>query len=89
MIHDPVDVKDIGCDFLVFSGHKRLGPREIGALYRKEHLLDQMPTWQGGGGDMIRQVTFKKTTWAGLPAKFEAGSSHCTGYRSGCCGRFY
>jgi len=73
MIHDYVNVTDLDCDFLVLSGHKMLGPTGVGVLYGKESLLDKMPPWQGGG-DMIRQVTFEKTTYAELPEKFEAGT---------------
>ncbi len=73
MIHDRVDVKETGCDFMVFSGHKMFGPTGVGVLYGKEALLEEMPPWQGGG-DMIRQVTFEKTTYTELPAKFEAGT---------------
>ncbi len=71
--HMPVDVRDLDCDFYVFSGHKLYGPTGIGVLYAKEELLNAMPPYQGGG-DMIASVTFEKTTWAPLPAKFEAGT---------------
>lgn len=71
--HMPVDVKQLDCDFFVFSGHKIYGPTGIGVLYGKEKLLDQMPPWQGGG-EMIKEVRFVKTTYNELPFKFEAGT---------------
>jgi cysteine desulfurase/selenocysteine lyase len=71
--HIAVDVQDIDCDFLVCSGHKMLGPTGVGLLYGKESWLDRMPPYQGGG-DMIETVTIEKTTFAKLPAKFEAGT---------------
>ena len=71
--HLPVDVRALGCDFYVFSGHKLYGPSGIGVLYAREELLDAMPPFMGGG-DMIASVTFEKTTWAKLPHKFEAGT---------------
>ena len=71
--HMPVDVQALGCDFLVFSGHKLYGPTGIGILYGREDLLEAMPPWQGGG-EMIRTVSFAGTTFADLPAKFEAGT---------------
>ncbi|MCQ8103123.1 cysteine desulfurase [Methylomonas sp. SURF-2] len=71
--HMPVDVRALDCDFYVFSGHKLYGPSGTGVLYGKQVLLEAMPPYQGGG-DMIRQVTFEKTTYAGLPHKFEAGT---------------
>jgi cysteine desulfurase / selenocysteine lyase len=76
--HLPLDVRELDCDWLVFSGHKLYGPTGIGALYGKEELLQAMPPWQGGG-DMIRTVSFAKTTYADLPAKFEAGTPHIAG----------
>jgi len=76
--HMPVDVRDLGCDFYVFSGHKVFGPTGIGVLYGKEALLDAMPPYQGGG-DMIRSVTFEKTLFNALPYKFEAGTPHIAG----------
>ncbi len=72
------DVQDLDCDFLAFSGHKVFGPTGIGVLYGKEKFLDAMPPWQGGG-DMIRTVTFDKTTYNDLPYKFEAGTPHIAG----------
>ena len=76
--HMPVDVQALDCDFYVFTGHKLYGPTGIGVLYGREALLESMPPYQGGG-DMIRSVTFEKTTYADLPAKFEAGTPHIAG----------
>ena len=76
--HMPVDVQTIDCDFYALTGHKLYGPTGIGVLYGREALLDQMPPYQGGG-DMIRSVTFEKTTYADLPHKFEAGTPHIAG----------
>ena len=73
IVHQRVDVKEMDCDFYVFSGHKMYGPNGIGILYGREELLNRMPPYQGGG-DMIRNVTFSKSEWADLPAKFEAGT---------------
>lgn len=74
----PTDVKDIGCDFLAFSGHKIFGPYGIGVLYGKMDLLERMPPYQGGGS-MISEVTWEKTTWAAVPHKFEAGTPEISG----------
>jgi len=71
--HCPVDVREIDCDFYCFSGHKLYGPTGIGVLYGKEAILNSMDPYQSGG-DMIESVTFERTTWAPLPAKFEAGT---------------
>jgi cysteine desulfurase/selenocysteine lyase len=71
--HIPVDVQDLDCDFLVFSGHKVFGPTGVGVLYGREALLENMPPYQGGG-DMISTVTLQRSSWAPLPAKFEAGT---------------
>lgn len=71
--HMKVDVQDMDCDFYCFSGHKIYGPMGIGGLYGKEKLLNSMPPYQGGG-EMIDQVTFEKTTYNELPYKFEAGT---------------
>ncbi len=71
--HMPINVQAIGCDFFVFSGHKLFAPTGIGALYVTEELHDVLPPWQGGG-NMIKNVTFEKTTYAEAPAKFEAGT---------------
>jgi cysteine desulfurase/selenocysteine lyase len=76
--HLPIDVRELDCDFFVFSGHKVYGPTGIGVLYGKAHLLEKMPPWQGGG-DMIKSVSFAKTTYADLPNKFEAGTPHIAG----------
>src|SRR5256885_607367 len=76
--HQPVDVRDLDCDFYVFSGHKAYGPTGIGVLYGKEQWLERMPPFQGGG-DMIASVTFEKTTYNELPYKFEAGTPHIAG----------
>ncbi|HYR88265.1 MAG TPA: cysteine desulfurase [Terriglobia bacterium] len=76
--HFRVDVRELGCDFYAFSGHKVFGPTGIGVLYGREDLLDRMPPYQGGG-DMIRSVTFEKTTYNELPYKFEAGTPHVAG----------
>ncbi|MGB3870022.1 MAG: cysteine desulfurase [Flavobacteriales bacterium] len=76
--HMAVDVQDLGCDLYAFSGHKMYAPTGIGVLYGREELLEQMPPWQGGG-EMIDQVTFEKTTFAKLPFKFEAGTPHIAG----------
>jgi len=73
IVHEFVDVQDIGCDFYVFSSHKLYGPTGIGVLWARFEHLDAMPPYQGGG-DMIETVTFAKTTWAQPPAKFEAGT---------------
>lgn len=71
--HLKIDVKELDCDFYVVSAHKLYGPSGIGILYGKEDLLKAMPPYQGGG-DMIRQVTFEKSTYNDLPYKFEAGT---------------
>jgi cysteine desulfurase/selenocysteine lyase len=71
--HQKVDVQDLDCDFLVFSAHKMYGPNGLGFLYGKEELLNEMPPYQGGGS-MISEVTFEKTTYHVLPNKFEAGT---------------
>lgn len=71
--HKKVDVVDLDCDFLAFSGHKMFGPTGVGVLFGKEELLEKMPPYQGGG-DMIDVVTFEKTTYNNLPHKFEAGT---------------
>lgn len=71
--HLPVDVQDLDADFFVFSGHKVYGPTGIGVLYGKESWLDRLPPYQGGG-EMIKNVSFEKTTFNELPFKFEAGT---------------
>ncbi|MBL6989839.1 MAG: cysteine desulfurase [Bacteriovoracaceae bacterium] len=77
--HMPVDVQELDCDFLSFSGHKILGPTGTGILYGKEDLLNSMPPYQGGG-DMIDVVTLKQTTYNSLPHKFEAGTPNIAGF---------
>jgi len=76
--HVKIDVQNLGCDFYVFSGHKIFGPTGIGVLYGRTEYLDKMPPYQGGG-DMIREVTFEKTTYDDLPQKFEAGTPNIVG----------
>ncbi len=76
--HTAIDVRELGCDFYVFSGHKLYGPTGIGVLYGREELLEEMPPWQGGG-DMIRTVTFEQSTYNDLPWKFEAGTPNISG----------
>ena len=71
--HMTVDVQALGCDFYCFSGHKMYGPMGVGVMYGREELLDQMPPYQGGG-EMIKDVTFERTTYNDLPFKFEAGT---------------
>ena len=71
--HFPVDVQDLDCDFMTFSGHKMYAPTGSGVLYGKREFLDKMPPYQTGGG-MIRTVSFEKTTYAPIPDKFEAGT---------------
>jgi len=76
--HMKVDVRDLGCDFYAFSGHKVYGPTGIGVLYGKREHLEAMPPYQGGG-DMILRVTFEKTTYNEIPYKFEAGTPNIAG----------
>jgi cysteine desulfurase/selenocysteine lyase len=76
--HGPVDVQAIGCDFFTFSGHKVYAPTGIGALWGRAELLSAMPPYQGGG-DMIDTVTFARSTFAEIPARFEAGTPHIAG----------
>ena len=76
--HITVDVRELDCDFYVFSGHKLYGPTGIGVLYGKQALLEAMPPYQGGG-DMIRKVTFAETEYNTLPYKFEAGTPDIAG----------
>jgi cysteine desulfurase/selenocysteine lyase len=76
--HMPVDVRALGCEFLVFSAHKVYGPTGIGALYVRKDILEKMPPYQGGG-DMIAMVTFEKTTYNKIPHKFEAGTPNIAG----------
>ncbi|MBO9200987.1 cysteine desulfurase [Niastella sp. MAH-29] len=72
-VHLDIDVQAMDCDFFAFSSHKVYGPTGIGVLYGKKHLLEAMPPFQGGG-EMIKEVTLQKTTYADLPYKFEAGT---------------
>jgi len=76
--HLKPDVQELDCDFYVFSGHKICGPTGTGILYGKEAWLNKLPPYQGGG-EMIKEVTFKKTTYAELPHKFEAGTPNIAG----------
>jgi len=71
--HEPIDVRDLDCDFFAFSGHKMFGPTGIGCLYGKLNLLEDMPPYQGGG-EMIQSVSFEKTVYNEVPHKFEAGT---------------
>ena len=76
--HTKVDVQDLDCDFFCMSGHKMYGPMGVGVLYGKESWLDKMQPYQGGG-EMIKEVTFEKTTYNELPFKFEAGTPNVAG----------
>jgi cysteine desulfurase/selenocysteine lyase len=76
--HRPVDVQEIGCDFLALSGHKMCGPTGIGVLYGRQEILETMPPFQGGG-EMILSVTFEKSTWKHAPHRFEAGTPDISG----------
>ncbi|MAZ59461.1 MAG: cysteine desulfurase CsdA [Chloroflexi bacterium] len=76
--HLEVDVRELGCDFYAFSGHKLYGPTGIGVLYGKESLLEEMPPYQAGG-EMIKSVTFDETLYNVLPNKFEAGTPNIAG----------
>ena len=73
-VHDKIDVQDWNCDFLAFSGHKTYGPTGIGVLYGKAEIMENMPPYQFGG-DMIDHVTYQHTTFADIPARFEAGTA--------------
>lgn len=76
--HLPVDVQALGCDFYAFSGHKVYAPTGTGALWGRESVLEMLPPWQGGG-EMISEVTFEKTTYNTLPFKYEAGTPNIGG----------
>ncbi len=76
--HQPLDVQEMGCDFLAFSGHKICGPTGIGILYGRQEILETMQPYQGGG-EMILSVDFHKSTWKKAPHKFEAGTPHIAG----------
>ena len=71
--HMPVDVQQIGCDFYCFSGHKMYAPMGVGVMYGRQEILSQLPPYQGGG-EMIKDVTFERTTYNELPFRFEAGT---------------
>lgn len=73
VVHMPVDAQDIGCDFYVFTGHKLYGPTGIGVLWGRADILNAIPPYQGGG-DMIEEVSFERTTYKAIPARFEAGT---------------
>ena len=76
--HLGADVQDLNCDFYAFSGHKIYGPTGIGILYGNQEIMENMPPYQGGG-DMIQRVSFEKTTYKGLPERFEAGTPNIAG----------
>jgi cysteine desulfurase/selenocysteine lyase len=76
--HRPLDVQEIGCDFLVLSGHKMCGPTGIGVLYGRQEVLENLPPYQGGG-EMILNVEFQKSTWKPAPHRFEAGTPDISG----------
>jgi cysteine desulfurase / selenocysteine lyase len=76
--HRPVDAQEIGCDFLVFSGHKMCGPTGIGVLYGRQEVLEDLPPYQGGG-EMILNVEFQESTWKKAPHRFEAGTPDISG----------
>jgi cysteine desulfurase/selenocysteine lyase len=76
--HRPIDVQEIGCDFLVLSGHKMCGPTGIGVLYGRQEVLENMPPYQGGG-EMILSVDFHQSTWKHAPHRFEAGTPDISG----------
>lgn len=76
--HMPIDVRGLDCDFFAFSGHKVFGPTGVGILYGKKEILNNLPPYQGGG-DMIKKVTFERTTYNDLPHKFEAGTPNIAG----------
>ena len=76
--HRPIDVQEMGCDFLAFSGHKMCGPTGIGVLYARSEVLEAMPPYQGGG-EMIVSVEYQKSTWKHGPHKFEAGTPDISG----------
>jgi cysteine desulfurase/selenocysteine lyase len=78
LAHVRINVRDLGCDFYAGSAHKAFGPTGIGFLYGRFDLLDSLPPWQGGG-DMIRSVSFEKTTYNDLPNRFEAGTPNIAG----------
>nr|MBK9651274.1 cysteine desulfurase [Bacteroidota bacterium] len=75
IVHDVIDVQKMDCDFFAFSAHKMCGPTGVGMLYGKQNILEQMPPYQGGG-DMIKSVSFAKTTYNDIPFRFEAGTQN-------------
>lgn len=77
-VHTPINVKELDCDFLVFSSHKIYGPTGVGVLYGKKELLEEMPPYQGGG-DMIKHVTIEETIFQDPPMRFEAGTPNIAG----------
>src|SRR5205807_2793670 len=76
--HMPINVRELGCDFLAFSGHKMCGPTGIGALYGRAEILDSIPPWHGGG-EMIVSVTLEKSAFKKAPHRFEAGTPNIAG----------
>src|SRR5204863_3648318 len=76
--HMPIDVRELGCDFLVFSGHKMCGPTGIGGLYARAEILDSIPPWHSGG-EMIVSVTLEKSSFKKAPHRFEAGTPNIAG----------
>jgi cysteine desulfurase/selenocysteine lyase len=76
--HRPLDVQELGCDFLAFSGHKMSGPTGIGVLYGRQEMLEAMPPFQGGG-EMILNVEYQRSTWKHAPHRFEAGTPDISG----------
>jgi cysteine sulfinate desulfinase len=78
IVHERVNVVELDADFYLFSGHKLYAPTGIGVLYGKRNLLEQMPPWHGGG-KMVEKVSFEKTTFSGIPGKFEAGTPNVAG----------
>ncbi|PHP93404.1 cysteine desulfurase SufS [Pantoea agglomerans] len=79
VMHDKVDVQDIGCDFYAFSSHKLYGPNGVGILYGRKALLDEMPPWEGGGSMIERVMLPTGTTWNSAPWRFEAGTPNTGG----------
>jgi len=79
VMHDKVDVQDIGCDFYAFSSHKLYGPNGVGILYGRKALLDEMPPWEGGGSMIERVILPTGTTWNSAPWRFEAGTPNTGG----------
>ncbi len=86
IVHEPVDVSDLGADFYVFSGHKLYAPAGIGVLYGKLELLEAMPPWHGGG-KMVKGVSLFLLFTTELPGKFEAGTPNVAGAITACSDR--